>query len=131
MGKYDSLFDAPISPNTADIIAAKVASAGNRSERRRILKALNKTSTIAAYTQEKLGKEARKEVEERSNESFGYIMSMAGILLHDEYGWSDDDISDFFTGISNRLNGEWAEGKSAEDVAKELDEKTGIKLVVR
>lgn len=118
-------------PNEADEVAEMIARAGNRSERRKILKALNKTKNIEKYTNEIVSKEKNKELEEKSKQSFGYIMSMIGIILHDKYNWSDDDIGDLFSETSRRLEGEWSDNKSVEDVAAELMEKTGIELVVR
>ena len=108
-----------------------LAKAGNRSERRKILKAMNKTDKIAQYTKDKISKDAEKEIEERTNDSFGYIMAMIGILLHDKYGWKDCQIEDIFVEISDMMSGEWSNGKSVDDVAQELFEKTGIELVVR
>ena len=117
-------------PNAVDEVAEMIARAGNRSERRKILKALNKTQNIVTRANEKITKDANMEIERRSNDSFGYIMSMVGIVLHDK-GFDDDTVGDIFTEVARRLDGEWAKGKSVDDVAKELLEKTGIELVVK
>ena len=117
-------------PNAADEVAEMIARAGNRSERRKILKALNKTQNIVTRANEKITKDANMEIERRSNDSFGYIMSMVGIVLHD-MGYGDDFVECVFLEVSRRLDGEWAKGKSVDDVAKELLEKTGIELVVK
>ena len=116
---------------TADIISEEISRAGNRAQRRKIIKALSKTDTIVKYTNERVRRDSDKELERRSNDSFGYIMSMIGIILHDKYNWTDDEIGNIFTEVSQRLNGEWSDGKSVDDVARELLEKTGIELVVR
>lgn len=120
-----------ISNDTINEVCQMVAQSGNRSQRRKVLKALNKTKNIEKYTTEMISKEKNKELEEKSKQSFGYIMSMVGILLHDKYDWEDDKIGELFVEISNRLEGEWSENKSVDDVARELMEKTGIELVVR
>ena len=125
---YSHLFNQQ---SATDEVAEMIARAGNRSERRKILKALNKTENIVRKTNEKLVRESNDELERRANDSFGYIMSMVGIVLHDKYGWTDDAVGEMFTEISSRLNGKWSEGKTPEDVAKELYEKTGIELVVK
>lgn len=117
--------------NSVDFISEKISAAGNRSQRRKILKTMAKTETIAKYANERIRKEAGEELVQRSNDSFGYIMSMVGIILHDKYKWEDEEIGGMFTEVSKRLNGKWSEGKSVDDVAKELLEKTGIELVVR
>lgn len=130
MGKYDSIFGIG-DDEIVNIISQKMSGAVNRSERRKILKSLNKTKNIAEYTQKRLNDKVNKQLEISSNETFGYIMSMTGIILHDKYNWSDDDIGDFFTEVSKQLNGEWADGKSVEDVAAELLDKTGIELRVK
>lgn len=117
--------------NSVDFISEKIAAAGNRSQRRKILKTMAKTEKIAKYANERIRKEAGEELIQRSNDSFGYIMSMVGIILHDKYKWEDEEIGGMFTEVSERLNGKWSEGKSVDDVAKELLEKTGIELVVK
>lgn len=131
--KYGNYFGA-ILGNTIGaetVISEKISAAGNRSQRRKILKTMAKTETIAKYANERIRKEAGEELIQRSNDSFGYIMSMVGIILHDKYKWEDEEIGGMFTEVSERLNGKWSEGKSVDDVAKELLEKTGIELVVR
>jgi len=117
-------------PSAADEVAEMIARAGNRSERRKIIKALNKTQNIVTKANERITKDANKELERRSNESFGYIMSMVGIVLHD-MGYGDDFVECVFSEVSRRLDGEWANGRTPDDVARELLEKTGIELVVR
>lgn len=117
--------------SAVDVVARQVSAVGNRSERRRILKALNKTEKITQHAQQRVASDAKKEINERSKDSFGFIMSMFGIVLHDKFGWDDEKIAEMFTEVSQRLDGEWAEGKTIEDVAKELFEKTGIELVVK
>ena len=114
-----------------DMVAEKVAKAGNRAERRKILKALNKTKRIESYANRTISKKAEKEIIDRSNDSFGYIMSMFAIVLHDKYKWSDEKIGEMITEVNSRLNGDWSNGKSLDDIAKELYEKTGIELVVK
>ena len=123
-----SQFNGMDDSEIVNMVASKVSQAGNRAERRKILKALNKTKNIERYANREISKKANAEVVEQTNNSFGYIMSMAGILLHDKYDWDDDSVGNFFTEISEMLNGKWADGKSVEDVAKELYEKTGIEL---
>ena len=131
MGKYDAIFGID-DDEVVDLIYGKMtAGAMNRSERRKILKSLNKTKNIAEYTQKRLNDKVNKQLEISSNETFGYIMSMTGIILHDKYNWSDAEIGDFFTEVSKQLNGEWSEGRSVEDVAAELLDKTGIELRVK
>lgn len=121
MGDY-IMSDAEI----VNTIVSKVAKAGNRSERRKILKALNKTRTIEKYTSKMVNKKADEEVMERSNKSFGTILSAVGLALHYDYKWSDDDIGDFFQNVSNRISN----CQDAEELVKELEEVTGIELVV-
>ena len=117
-------------PNAADEVAEMIARAGNRSERRKIIKALNKTQNIVTRANERITKDANKELKRRANDSFGYIMGTLGIVLHD-MGYDDEAIEKIFTEMSKKLDGEWADGRSPDDVAKELLEKTGIELVVR
>ena len=128
LGSYGKYF---MNNGTVDRVEELVSKAGNRSERRKILKSLNKTTKIAEHANKKIREDANKELAERANDSFGYIMSMFGIILHDKYEWEDEKVEEIFTEVSERLSGEWSEGKSPEDVAKELFEKTGIELVVK
>ena len=128
LGTYGKYF---VENGTVDKVEDLISKAGNRSERRKILKALNKTTRIAEHANKKIRADANEELAERANESFGYIMSMFGIVLHDKYGWEDEQVEEMFTEVSERLSGKWSEGKTVDDVAQELFEKTGIELVVK
>ena len=68
-----------------NMVASQVAKAGNRAERRKILKALNKTKNIEHYTSRKVNERADEEVKQRVDMNFGYIMSAVCIVLHDKF----------------------------------------------
>ena len=110
-----------------NMVASQVAKAGNRAERRRILKALNKTKNIEHYTTRKVNERVGDELIERSNRSFGTILSSVGLVLHYDYSWSDEEIGKFIELVSIRLE----EYKDTETALKELEEVTGIELVVQ
>lgn len=118
-----------------NIVASQVAKAGNRAERRKILKALNKTKTIENYTTKRVNERSQGEIQERVDMNFGYIMSAVGIVLHDKYHWKNDgehgQISSFIERVSKELQTMAQDGMSAEDAIKKLEEVTGIELVVK
>lgn len=126
MNNYPQLNDMEDS-EIVNIVASQVAKAGNRSERRRILKALNKTKNIEHYTTRKVNERVGDELIERTNKSFGTILSSVGLTLHYDYSWNDEEIGKFIELVSIRLE----EYKDTETALKELEEVTGIELVVR
>ena len=118
-----------------NMVASQVAKAGNRAERRKILKALNKTKNIEHYTSRKINERADEEVKQRVDMNFGYIMSAVCIVLHDKYHWKNDgehgQISAFIERVSKELQIMGESGMFAEDAIKKLEEVTGIELVVQ
>ena len=126
MNNYLQLNDMDDS-EIVNIVASQIAKAGNRAERRKILKALNKTKTIEHYTTRKVNERVGDELIERSNKSFGTILSSVGLTLHYDYSWNDEEIGKFIELVSIRLE----EYKDTETALKELEEVTGIELVVR
>ena len=118
-----------------NMVASQVAKAGNRAERRKILKALNKTKTIENYTTKLVNERSQGEIQEKVDMNFGYIMSAVGIVLHEKYHWKNDgehgQISSFIERVSKELQTMGESGMSAEDAINKLEEVTGIELVVQ
>lgn len=134
MNNYQQLNDMDDS-EIVNMVASQVAKAGNRAERRKILKALNKTKTIENYTTKRVNERSQGEIQERVDMNFGYIMSAVGIVLHEKYHWKNDgehgQISSFIERVSKELQIMAQDGMSAQDAIKKLEEVTGIELVVR
>lgn len=128
MGNYDEYFKDLSDEAVVNLITQKLQKAGNRSERRKILKSLTDTKEITKYAQKKITANANKEIYDRSNDSFCYILSMFGIVLHDKYSWKDEEIENIFTEVSRRLNDGCV---TIEALSEELYKKTGIELKVR
>ena len=124
---YSKLFNQP---SSVDVISEMVSKAGNRAERRKILKTMNKIEKIEKYTRQEVTKRNEEELANRSNDSFAVIMSAVGVVLHEKYGWNDDLIGEMFGEIVGKLNGEWVE-RTPKEIVAELEAKTGIELVVK
>ena len=124
---YSKLFNQP---SSVDVISEMVSKAGNRAERRKILKTMNKIEKIEKYTRQEVTKRNEEELANRSNDSFAVIMSAVGVVLHEKYGWNDDLIGEMFGEIVGKLNGEWVE-RTPKEIVAELESKTGIELVVK
>lgn len=127
MMDYSKLFNQP---SSVDVISEMVSKAGNRAERRKILKTMNKIEKIEKYTRQEVTKRNEEELANRSNDSFAVIMSAVGVVLHEKYGWNDDLIGEMFGEIVGKLNGEWVE-RTPKEIVAELEAKTGIELVVK
>ena len=110
-------------------INAMVNASGNRSQRRKIAKSLNKTSTIAEYANARAGKRADARLEVRAEQDFMYIFGVLGIVLGDSYHWSDEQITSFYTRVTKKMDKLANEGWSTEDILNHLEELTGIELV--
>lgn len=134
MQNYSQLNDMDDS-EIVNMVASQVAKVGNRAERRKILKALNKTKNIEHYTTKRVNERSQGEIQERVDMNFGYIMSAVGIVLHEKYHWKNDgehgQISSFIERVSKELQTMSQDGMSAQDAIKKLEEVTGIELVVQ
>lgn len=110
-------------------INAMVNASGNRSQRRKIAKSLNKTSTIAEYANARADKRADARLEVRAEQDFMYIFGVLGIVLGGSYHWSDEQITSFYTRVTKKMDKLANEGWSTEDILNHLEELTGIELV--
>lgn len=110
-------------------INAMVNASGNRSQRRKIAKSLNKTSTIAEYANARAGKRADARMEVRAEQDFMYIFGVLGIVLGSAYHWSDEQITSFYTRVTKKMDELANKGWSTDDILAHLEEVTGIELV--
>ena len=110
-------------------INAMVNASGNRSQRRKITKSLYKTSTIAEYANARADKKVDAKVEVRAEQDFMYIFGILGIVLQSGYRWSDEQITSFYTRVTKKMEQYANEGRSTDDIVRELEELTGIELI--
>lgn len=110
-------------------INAMVNASGNRSQRRKIAKSLNKTSTIAQYANERAEKKVDAKVEIRAEKDFMYIFGILGIVLGKNYHWSDEQITSFYMRVTGKMEEYAHKGWSTDQIVYELERLTGIELV--
>lgn len=140
MGKYQSVsvlsqrsfLDDLQERNAVNEVVAMINSTGNRSTRRRVEKALNKTQNITKHANKKATERANKELSNKAEEDLVWLYSMAGLTLFKEYAWTNDgehgQIETFFDKMTSLMNQYNDAGYTVYDCADELEELTGISL---
>lgn len=123
--------------NAVNEVAAMIEASGNRKNRRRIERALNKTVNIAAHADKKATERANKQLEIKAEKDLVWLYSMVGYTLVNDYHWkenADNDhgqISSFFDRLTKNMNQFINDGYTVDEVAKEFEELTGIALVAQ
>ena len=114
----------------------------NRQQRRLQSKTMRKADAISAqlnsrYSQE-LYKERMKyhqEVEQFRQENiindWHWFYGIMGITLAERYHWNSDKILSLFEKCDQTVDQAIANGQGREDIAKRLDELTGIELALK
>lgn len=123
--------------NTDDAIsevAAMINNSGqNRSQRRRLERALRKTNNIYSHAQEKLDRSAFREYERVAEKDMVHFFAILGIVFVDDYKWKEDDthnqIESLFRRMSSKIEYFANQGMTTDDIVKLLEDKTGIVLV--
>lgn len=140
MGKYQTLnvlnrrsfLDDLREVDAVNEVTAMVNGAGNRSTRRKIEKALNKTQNIAKHANKKATERANKELLNKAEEDLVWLYSMVGLTLLKKYRWSNEgehgQIEAFFDKMTSLMNQYNDAGYTVYDCANELEELTGISL---
>ena len=141
MGKYQTLnvlnqrsfLDDFKEVDAVSEVTAMVNGSGNRSTRRRVERALNKTQNISKYAHAKATERANKQLVAKAEEDLVWLYSMAGMTLLKHYGWTNEgeegQIETFFDNMTSIMNEYNDLGFTVDDVAKEFEEMTGIQLV--
>lgn len=112
-------------------VAAMINNSGkNRGQRRRLEKALAKTSVIYQHAQNRVDKSAYKEYQHYLDENFRRFFAVLGVIMKNQYGWEEsenkEDISELFTKINSYLV-EY-QNMSTDEVCKICEETTGLIL---
>lgn len=120
--------------DTIDQVAAMINSAGyNRGQRRRLEKALGKTSKLSQKCQQKLSQNIYKEYAEAVDENFLHFFSVVALTLAEDYHWREDEthdqISSMLERVSKKIDKYSAQGYSTQDLVELVEEKTGLVLV--
>ena len=116
-------------------VASMINASGNRSQRRKLEKTLNKTERILAKCEQSAKEKADKALEIRADENFMYIFACIGLVLNEDYRWKEDpdqdhgQITSFFERLTKKMEKYSEQGLSTEDIINLLDERTGISLV--
>lgn len=113
-------------------VAAMINSSGcNRSQRKRLEKALSRTTKLSEKAQKKLDHSAFVEFQANLDSNMRRFFSVLGIVLKDEYNFEETDdkeeISDMFNLVNQYL--EQYRELSTDEVADICYEKTGLTLI--
>ena len=114
----------------------------NRQQRRLQSKTMRKAESISSqlhskYQQELIAERMKdqKELEEyRRNtitDDWHWFYGIMGITLAERYHWNGDKILSLFEKCDQTVDQAIANGQGREDIAKRLDELTGIELALK
>lgn len=112
-------------------VEAMINKAGkNRKQRRKLEKALTKTRTIVNYAQNRVDRSMLKEYQNNLDYMMVRFFSVLGIVLKNDYGFTETEEVEEITGMFEKLNAYLEEHResSTEDLAKICYETTGIEL---
>lgn len=140
MGKYDNLniFDLAKRVNqdpveqVANMINDKSVSP---SQRKRLERSLNKIDNIYKHAQNKLDYSAYEKYRDITDLDFVHFNAILGITMYEDYHWTESEdvehgqITSLMERIQKNMRKYKNMGCSTKDVAKKLEELTGIVLV--
>ena len=144
MGKYQSLnvlsqksaLDDITGLDTVSEVTAMISQAGNRSTRRRVEKALNKTQTISRHCNIKATERANEELKKKYGKDFIHFNAILALVMYEDYHWKESEDNDHgqITSLMERVNKKMQKyldlGYTTEDLVNLVDEKTGIWLCI-
>lgn len=139
MGKYQSLNvlsqkkpSEYMSDDAIQDVANMIAASGaNRSQRKRLERALRKTENIQKHVQSHIDDKAFKEYQAASEDHMRRFFSILGIVLKKNYNFEETDDKEDISEMFNLLNAYLVEYQdmSTEEIAKICYEVTGIQLI--
>ena len=107
----------------------------SRTERKQILRALNKTTRLTEKAQKRLDQSAYEKYRDITDLDFVHFNAILGLVLYEDYHWKEDEnqehgqITSMMERIQKKMRKYQKLGYSTHDIVKELDDKTGILLV--
>ena len=129
-----SAYREKLSP--VDEVAQMLTAPGvSKTERKQILRALNKTTRLTEKAQKRLDQSAYEKYRDITDLDFVHFNAILGLVLYEDYHWKEDEnqehgqITSMMERIQKKMRKYQKLGYSTQDIVKELDDKTGILLV--
>ena len=121
-------------PDTLSQVAAMINNSGyNRSQRRRLEKALCKTQKLSDRAQKKLDTSAYKEYQALLDKNFIHFFAALALTMKQRYYWQEDDTHDQISSLLESVEGTLEKyatmNYTTEDLAKLVEDEIGIVLV--
>lgn len=116
-------------------VASMINASGNRSQRKRLERTLNKTQRILDKCEKASKEKANKELDVMVDSNFMYIFACVGLTLNEDYHWKEDpnqehgQITSLFERVTKRMEDYLDKGMNTDDIIELLNEKTGVQLV--
>ena len=141
VGKYSSvnvLNQRSIIDDLEDVdaiaqVSAMINASGNRGQRRRLEKALSKTTKLSEKAQNKLDHSAYIEYQKAVDKNFLHFFAVLALVMGDDYHWKEDETHNQITSLMQRMEKKLqqmaTQNYSTEDLIKLVDEKYDIILV--
>ncbi len=122
--------------NQIDQIANMINTSGaNRGQRRRLEKTLAKTTKLSQKAMAKLEDKAYEKYMGIAERDFVHFNAILGLVMYEDYHWKESEdqehgqILSLMERIQKKMKKYQDMDYTTEDVARELQEKTGITLV--
>jgi len=143
MNKYNSLnifekakLAQELNIDSVDQVAAMINSkATSPSQRKRLERSLNKINTIYQKAQAKVDYSAYEKYRDITDLDFVHFNAILGITMYEDYNWRETEENEHgqITSLMERIQKNMRKykemGCSTKDVAKKLEDLTGIVLV--
>lgn len=107
------------------------ASGSNRSQRKRLERALNKVENIYSQAQKRVDRTAYREYQYTLDGMMVRFFSVLGIVLKNKYGFQESEDQEEISDMFNALNSQFEQLRdvSTEEISDMCFEQTGIRLI--
>ena len=103
----------------------------NRQQRRLQSKTMRKAETINVKLHSQYQKELKEYRENMITDDWHWFYNILGITLSEKYHWNSDKIMSLFQKCDQMVSDAVENGLGREDIAKKMEELTGIVLALK
>jgi hypothetical protein len=120
--------------DTIDTVMNMINTSGkNRAQRKRLEKALAKTTKLTQRAEEKIHKKIYTKYKQITDQDFVHFNAIIGLVMANEYGWVEEDdneqITDLFNKIQDYMRKYNEEDMGTAQAVRDLEDITGICLI--
>lgn len=129
-----NVFNKRNSEETIEHVASIINYLGqNRSQRRRLEKALGRSKKLSEKAQDKISKKAYSEYQSLIDKDFIHFFAILSLVMGEDYKWKEDDthdqISSLLERVGKKLDKYSNAGYTTDDLVKLVEDNYGLVLV--